>query len=258
MEPIMRINSLSKEFVIQQSPLSRPRIIRALSRVDLEIERGMIFGLIGESGSGKSTLGKIVTNLLDPDSGSVHFEGHNLFELPERKMRRLRKDLQIVFQMALNPLDPKRTVEELLYEPLKIHLNLPQHDIMKRIKVLLERVGLDDTYRSKLPFQLSGGQRQRVIIARAISTEPTFLVLDEPVSALDVSMQGQIMNLLIDLKDELDLTYLFITHDLHLARKFCDRIAVMKDGFVVETGETDRIMKNPKDPYTKRLISSFD
>jgi ABC-type oligopeptide transport system ATPase subunit len=254
----MRINNISKEFIIKQSPLEKPRIIRALSQIDLTIEKGKTFGLIGESGSGKSTLGKVVTNLLKPDQGEVYFKERDIFKINDKDMRALRKDIQIVFQMALNPLDPKRTVEELLNEPLKIHLKLSQHVIIDKINALLERVGLDETYRNKLPFQLSGGQRQRVIIARAIATEPKFLVLDEPVSALDVSMQGQIMNLLIDLKEELDLTYLFITHDLYLARKFCDQIAVMKDGFIIETGDTAEIMRHPKEEYTKKLISSFD
>ncbi|MBN2260420.1 MAG: ABC transporter ATP-binding protein [Clostridiales bacterium] len=257
MSNIIEIVNISKEFIIQKTPFEKPSRIKALNKISFSIESGSIFGLIGESGSGKSTLGKIVTNLMMPDKGEVRFHGQNLFDIEEKEMRKLRKDIQIVFQMAQNPLDPKRSVEELLSEPLNIHLKLQQSDIIIKINELLKQVGLDEVYKDKLPFQLSGGQRQRVIIARAIASNPKFLVLDEPVSALDVSMQGQIMNLLIDLKKEMSLTYLFITHDLYLARKFCTHIGVMKDGELVEIGKIDDVMNHPKNAYTQQLINSF-
>ena len=258
MSNIMEIRNISKKFIIKQSPFVKPRIINALNNINLDIEEGSICGIIGESGSGKSTLGKIIANLLPADKGAVYLDDINISRIKKSEQRAFRKDIQIVFQMALNPLDPKRNVEELLYEPLKIHLKLPHHDIIENIDKLLSSVGLSSEFSSKLPFQMSGGQRQRVIIARAIATKPRLIVLDEPASALDVSMQGQIMNLLIDLRKELGLTYVFITHDLYLARKFCTHIAVMKDGFIIESGNTRDIMTNPKEEYTKKLIQSFD
>ncbi len=258
MSNIMEIRNISKKFIIKQSPFVKPRTINALNHINLDIEEGAIYGIIGESGSGKSTLGKIVANLLSADEGAVYLDDINISKIKKSEQKTFRKDIQIVFQMALNPLDPKRNVEELLYEPLKIHLKLSHRDIIKNIDNLLSSVGLSSEFCSKLPFQMSGGQRQRVIIARAIATKPRLIVLDEPVSALDVSMQGQIMNLLIDLRKELGLTYLFITHDLYLARKFCTHVAVMKDGFVIESGKTRDIMTHPKEEYTKKLIQSFD
>lgn len=257
MNKLIEISNISKEFIIQKSPFEKPKRIHALNNVTFDIEKGNVFGLIGESGSGKSTLGKIATNLMAPDEGEVCYKGRNIFYIKEKEMTKLRKDIQIVFQMALNPLDPKRKVEELLAEPLNIHLDISRYDTMRNINELLRKVGLSEEYKTKLPFQLSGGQRQRVIIARAIASKPQFLVLDEPVSALDVSMQGQIMNLLIDLKNELDLTYLFITHDLYLARKFCTHIGVMKDGVLVETGRVEDVMDNPENDYTRQLVNSF-
>lgn len=258
MSNIMEIRNISKKFIIKQSPFVKPRTINALNNINLDIEEGSICGIIGESGSGKSTLGKIIANLLPADNGAVYLDDINISRIKKSEQKAFRKDIQIVFQMALNPLDPKRNVEELLYEPLKIHLKLAHHDIIKNIDNLLSSVGLSSEFSSKLPFQMSGGQRQRVIIARAIATKPRLIVLDEPVSALDVSMQGQIMNLLIDLRKELGLTYVFITHDLYLARKFCTHIAVMKDGFIIESGNTRDVMTNPKEEYTKKLIQSFD
>lgn len=258
MSNIMEIRNISKKFIIKQSPFVKPRTINALNNINLDIEEGSICGIIGESGSGKSTLGKIIANLLPADNGAVYLDDINISRIKKSEQKAFRKDIQIVFQMALNPLDPKRNVEELLYEPLKIHLKLSHHDIIKNIDNLLSSVGLSSEFSSKLPFQMSGGQRQRVIIARAIATKPRLIVLDEPVSALDVSMQGQIMNLLIDLRKELGLTYVFITHDLYLARKFCTHIAVMKDGFIIESGNTRDVMTNPKEEYTKKLIQSFD
>lgn len=257
MKPILSAKGVCKTYYMQQGLIKPPLPVRALKPTDLCIYPGEVWGLIGESGSGKTTLGRILARLLNADAGEMTFlEAHwPLHEPP--KDNHFRKDLQMVFQMAQNPLDPLRTVSQLLEDPIKLHLNLSSQEREQRILALLERVNLESSLLSHLPMQLSGGQRQRICIARAIATEPKFLILDEPVSALDVSVQGQIMNLLAALKQPLGLSYLLITHDLFLARKFCTHIAVMKSGEIVETGTVSAVFETPQSNYTKTLLSSI-
>ncbi len=214
-------------------------------------------GLIGESGSGKTTFGRIVSQLTPADEGTLFFDNCTYDLTGRDSIGDFRKSMQIVFQMASNPLDPMRSIYQLLKDPLDLNFNmkpLEAHDVILK---LIDQVKLSPEHLSRYPLQLSGGQRQRICIARALATEPKFLILDEPVSALDVSVQGQIMNLLTALKTELDLTYLFITHDLHLARKFCSHIAVMKSGKIVEAGPVEELFRNPKSDYTNHLLQSL-
>ncbi len=254
MSELLQVVQVHKNFRIDQGLLRKPLSFHALKGVSLSIDKGATFGLIGESGSGKSTLGRIIASLMPADAGQLLYKGCAYDPSIDFSNPEFRNSLQIVFQMASNPLDPLRTIEQLLADPLKLSGKVAPSGHDKEIERLLGLVRLPKSYRYRFPLQLSGGERQRICIARALATQPEFLILDEPVSALDVSVQGQIMNLLLDLKSEMDLTYLFITHDLHLANKFCTHIGVMKSGLIVEQGAVKDIMQNPKHEYTKQLL----
>lgn len=256
MSDILNVIDIHKYFRVDQGMFKKPLSFHALKGISLSIEKGATFGLIGESGSGKSTLGRVVANLLTADQGQLVFKDQVYDPSSDFASADFRNTLQIVFQMASNPLDPLRTIEQLLADPLKLSHLLPVTEFDKEIDRLLGLVQLPKTYRSRFPLQLSGGERQRICIARALATRPEFLILDEPVSALDVSVQGQIMNLLLELKKEMNLTYLFITHDLHLANKFCTHIGVMKNGVIVEQGAVKHILQNPQHDYTKQLLGT--
>jgi ABC-type oligopeptide transport system ATPase subunit len=254
---LINVQGLSKSYIIKKGLFSPKHVVKAVDNVSFHINKGEILGLIGESGSGKTTTGSLILRLIDSDSGKILFEELDITGKTEEHMRKIRKDMQVIFQSTEEVFDPKMTIGEILVEPLRIHNIIDASEYDNEVKRLLNLVGLSEREKSKFPFQLSGGQRQRVGIARAISTRPKFIVCDEPVSALDVSVQGQILNLLIDLKKELNLTYLFISHDLKVVSHLCDRIAVMYKGRIVEVGEKDQIINNPKDEYTKALISSI-
>lgn len=232
-------------------------LIEAVKDVSFYIGENESFGLIGESGSGKSTIANLVMRLIEPSFGRIQLFGKDVTGLEEKEMRKLRKDIQIIFQYTESVLDPQMTIDELIREPLIVHGIVKPRDLEDETERLLRLVGLPVTERWKLPGQLSGGQNQRVVIARAIASKPRLIVCDEPVSALDVSVQGQILNLLSDLRRELGLSYLFISHDLKVVKHMCDRIAVMYKGELVETGSAEKILNSPEHSYTKKLIESM-
>lgn len=230
--------------------------VRAVDDVSLVIEAGETLGLVGESGSGKSTLGRLVLRLLEPTSGSIRFDGRDLLAVGGRELRRLRRDMQIIFQDPFGSLDPRLRVDEVIAEPLSIHERMSRDARRARVVELLRAVGMDESASRRFPHEFSGGQRQRIGIARALALRPRFIVADEPVSALDVSVGAQIVNLLAQLQKEYGLTYLFISHSMPVVRYLTTRIAVMHHGKIVETGPTEQITERPQHPYTMSLLGA--
>lgn len=241
---------LKKTFTVKNTK------VHAVNGVNLRIGKSETLGLVGESGSGKSTTGRLLLRLLEPTSGQILLDGNDLSAISNRAFRKMRKDLQIVFQNPYSSLDPKMTIEDILVQPLQIFNIVGPLEYSKEVGKLLEMVGLTKHDANKLPHEFSGGQRQRITIARALATRPKFIVCDEPVSALDVSVQSQIINLTMDLKKQFDLSYLFIAHDLSVIRHVSDTVAVMYLGRIVEKGLVNDIFDNPLHPYTKALISA--
>src|SRR5215467_13220659 len=230
--------------------------VRAVDEVSLDIHQGETLGVVGESGSGKSTLGRLILRLLEPTAGTIHFAGCDLLRVGRRDMRLLRRDMQIIFQDPFGSLDPRFRVEDVIAEPLIIHERLGSRARRERVATLLAAVGLDEFAARRFPHEFSGGQRQRIGIARALALRPKFILADEPVSALDVSVGAQIVNLLSQLQREFGLTYLFISHSLPVVRYLATRIAVMYRGHMVETGPTLQITGQPEHPYTKALLEA--
>jgi oligopeptide/dipeptide ABC transporter ATP-binding protein len=230
--------------------------VRAVDDVSFSVLRGETLGLVGESGSGKSTIGRCLLGLYKPTAGQVLLEGNDLSTANRRQMKRIRKDVQAIFQDPFSSLDPRMTVEQLLVEPLIIHDFVERKDRTAYVQELLSRVGMNAKHAARYPHQLSGGQRQRVAIARALAIRPAFVVCDEPVSALDVSVQAQVLNLFEDLQQELGLTYLFIAHDLSVVRHIANRVAIMYLGHIVEIADRDEIFDHPQHPYTQALLSA--
>jgi ABC-type glutathione transport system ATPase component len=261
--PLLEIRNLTKIYPQSESVLggkSRDRSeTRAVDDVSLDIHAGETLGLVGESGSGKSTLGRLILRLIEPTSGSIRFEGRDLLAASSGEMRRLRRDLQIIFQDPFASLDPRYRVEDIIAEPLLIHENeksSSKDGIRTRVVELLRAVGLDESILQRFPHEFSGGQRQRIGIARALALRPKFIVADEPVSALDVSVGAQIVNLLAQLQRDFGLTYLFISHSMPVVRYLSTRIAVMSRGKLVEVGETRQITEHPQHPYTRSLLEA--
>ncbi len=234
-----------------------PEIVRAVEDVSFEIQPGETLGLVGESGCGKSTLARTLIRLLEPTDGDLYFKGENLAEMSSEDLRKKRSDIQMIFQDPQSSLDPRMKVGQIIEEPMQAHKMLDADGREKRAKELLERVGLDPSHYNRYPHEFSGGQRQRVNLARALSVNPDLVVCDEPVSALDVSIQAQVLNTMKDLQSEFDLTFLFISHDLSVIRHISDRIAVMYLGHIVEVADSDELYKNPKHPYTQALLDSI-
>ena len=230
--------------------------VRAVDEVSLDIQAGETLGLVGESGSGKSTLGRLILRLIEPTSGRVRFEGRDLLAAGRGEMRGLRRDMQIIFQDPFASLDPRFRVEDVIAEPLIIHGGRAKIDIRTRVAELLRAVGLDESARTRYPHEFSGGQRQRIGIARALALRPKFMVCDEPVSALDVSVGAQIVNLLAQLQRDFGLTYLFISHSMPVVRYLSTRIAVMYRGKIVEVGDTAQITERPAHAYTRSLLDA--
>lgn len=252
---LLSTTNLKKYFSLEQGWLKRSKgVVKAVDGVSLEIYKGEILGLVGESGSGKTTLGKLILKLIDADNGGVFFEGNDLSLTLKQNRLGVTKKMQIIFQDPYNSLDPRTKIKDIILEGLYLRkINRVSRE--KKLKELLDMVGLPYNTKDRFPHQFSGGQRQRIAIARALAVEPEFIVLDEPVSNLDVSIQAQILNLFLELHNRLNLTYLFISHDLRVVRWLSDRIAVMQNGKIVEIAEAEQLFKSAKHPYTQQLIS---
>lgn len=255
--PLLQVRNLTKEFTRKAGIFSKPVAVRAVDEVSFEIFEGETFGLVGESGSGKTTTGRCILRLIEPTSGEVEFRGEDVLAFSRRRMREARRDMQIVFQDPFSSLNPRMRVQTIVEEPLIIHRVGSKAERLARVRELFDLVGLDPSQLSRYPHQFSGGQRQRIGLARALALNPSLVIADEPVSALDVSVQAQVVNLLMELQERLKLTYLFVAHDLRLVRHICSRTAVMYLGRIVEMGETEAIFANPSHPYTRALLSAI-
>jgi peptide/nickel transport system ATP-binding protein/oligopeptide transport system ATP-binding protein len=257
-EELLRVEGLKVHFPVKSTVLRRKLgEVKAVDGIDLSLAAGETVGLVGESGCGKSTTGQAILRLIEPTAGSVKFKGTDITTIGRREMRPLRREMQIVLQDPFASLDPRMTVRSIIAEPLRVHgVYDSSRERRRRVDELLELVGLDSQLGSRFPHEFSGGQRQRIGIARALALNPQLLILDEPISALDVSIQAQIINLLEDLQKEFSLAYLLIAHDLAVVKHICDRVAVMYLGKIVEKGTRDEIYNNPTHPYTQALLSA--
>ncbi len=257
--PLVSVRGLKKHFPITSGIIFQRQVgaVKAVDGVDFDVFPGETLGLVGESGSGKSTTGRTVLQLYRPTAGTVTFEGKNLEMMSSGDLRKERRRMQMIFQDPYASLNPRMSVGNIVSEPLRIHnIYSNKNELQEYVENLLQRVGLNPYYINRYPHEFSGGQRQRIGIARALALRPSFIVCDEPISALDVSIQAQVVNLLEDLQDEFKLTYLFIAHDLSMVRHICDRVAVMYLGKIVELAETNELYDNPMHPYTQALLSA--
>ena len=254
--PLVQVSHLVKHFVRGKRLLRPGTMVRAVDDVSFDIEEGETFGLVGESGSGKTTTGRCLLRLVEPTSGSVMFRGEDVLAFSHSRLRTARRDMQIVFQDPYSSLNPRMRARQIVEEPLVIHKLGNRHTRREQVAELFRLVGLDPAHLERYPHQFSGGQRQRIGLARAVALHPSFLVLDEPVSALDMSVQAQVVSLLMDLQRQLKLTYLFIAHDLKLVENICTRVAVMYLGRIVEIGPAALLFQSPQHPYTKALLSA--
>jgi oligopeptide/dipeptide ABC transporter ATP-binding protein len=257
----LEVKGLIKHFSIEKGFLARIRpskqVVHAVCGVSFEINEGEIFGLVGETGSGKSTLGRCILRLLEPTSGSIIYKGIDITKINNKKMRELRREMQIIFQDPYSSLNPYETVEKIVSRPLEIHTDYSKDKIREKVVEMLHAVGLGEELMNRYPHELSGGQRQRVAIARALSVNPKFVVADEPTSALDVSIQAQILNLIQDLQEKIRFTCLLITHDLSVVHYLSNRVGVMYLGKLVELARTEKLFQDPLHPYTHILLSSI-
>jgi peptide/nickel transport system ATP-binding protein/oligopeptide transport system ATP-binding protein len=253
---LLEVRNLVKHFVRRHGLWRPPSVVKAVDDVSFSIEEGEMFGLVGESGSGKSTTGRCILRLIEPTSGEVFFRGENVLQFSRPRMRQARRDMQIVFQDPYSSLNPRMRAGDIVEEPLVIHKLGAKAERRARVRELFTLVGLEQTHLTRFPHEFSGGQRQRIGIARALALSPALVIADEAVSALDVSIQAQVVGLMLELKDRLKLTYLFIAHDLRLVENICDRVAVMYLGKIVEMGNTRTMFSSPKHPYTRALLSA--
>ena len=256
-DTLLRVEDLKIYYPVAGSGFGKKEFVKAVDGVTFEVKKGEVFGIVGESGCGKSTLGRDVCKLENLTSGHVYLDGEDITEYNDRRMRSIRKKVQMVFQDPYASLNPRMSVFDIIAEPLLVHhLYQDKADLEKKVLDLLHRVGLDDYHANRYPHEFSGGQRQRIGIARALAVEPSLIIADEPVSALDVSIQAQVLNLLNELKHDLDLTYIFVAHDLSVVEYISDRVGVMYLGNFVEVGEKEKIYSNPMHPYTQALLSA--
>jgi oligopeptide/dipeptide ABC transporter ATP-binding protein len=257
-DDLLKIEEMKVHFPIKSGVFhNKINYVKAVDGISFSVKKGESFGIVGESGCGKSTASRAVLQLIKPTSGKVYFKNQELTSLPKRQLRNVRKNIQMVFQDPYDSLNPRLTVEEILEEPLKAHNIGSKEERRKKIVEIMDVCGLNPEYIHRYAHEFSGGQRQRIGIARALILKPELVVADEPVSALDVSIQSQILNLMMDLQEALNLTYLFISHDLSVVRHFCDRIGVMYLGRMAELAESDSLFENPLHPYTKSLLSAI-
>ena len=252
---IIEINNLSVSF-LSKKLFQKSIKVNAVNNLSLEIKKNSIYGLVGESGCGKTTTAKSIAKLINISSGDINYYNQNITNLSQKEFRKYRKNIQIIFQDPYSSLNPRIKVGDIVEEPIRIHTKKNKYEIKRKVKELFELVGLNPNHTERYPHEFSGGQRQRIVIAKALSVNPEFIICDEPLSALDVSIQSQIMNLMLDLKEEFKLTYLFISHDIGLVKSFCNHVSVMYLGKIVESGTCEELFKNPKHPYTKALLSS--
>lgn len=255
--PLVEVRNLAKHFTRGGGLFSRGEVVTAVDGVSFSIAAGETFGLVGESGSGKSTTGRCMLRLIEPTAGEVRYDGEDLLAFTPARLRAARRHMQMVFQDPYSSLNPRMTARDIVAEPLVIHGLGTRSDRADRVAALFDLVGLDTAHLDRYPREFSGGQRQRIGLARALALEPRFVIADEPVSALDVSIQAQVVNLLMDLQQRLQLTYLFIAHDLRLVRHICHRVAVMYRGRIVEMGDTETLFAAPAHPYTRALLSAI-
>ena len=254
---LLEVRNLVKEFSRRHGLFSAPVVVRAVDDVTFAIDEGETFGLVGESGSGKTTTGRCILRLIEPTSGEVAFRGEDVLQFSRARMRQARREMQIVFQDPYSSLNPRMRAGAIVEEPLIIHRSGTKSQRRERVSELFRLVGLDPSQLARYPHQFSGGQRQRIGLARALALNPSLVIADEPVSALDVSVQAQVVNLLMELQERLKLTYLFIAHDLRLVRHICNRVAVMYRGRLVEVGSTESLFEAPAHPYTRALLSAI-
>lgn len=255
-EVLLEVKGLKQHYTIDQGWLKEKKYVKAVDGIDFKVLKGETFSLVGESGCGKSSTGRTILRLNEATDGEIIFEGQNIVELSYKKMRKLRRKMQMIFQDPFASLNPKKTVRQILMEPLRVHNYYSAEERLNKVIKILEIVGLSQYHLDRYPHEFSGGQRQRIGIAKAAILNPELIIADEPVSALDVSIQSQVINLLLKLQEELELTYIFISHDLGVVRHISDRVAVMYLGKIVEISNTEELYNNPLHPYTKALMSA--